>query len=59
MPCNSHLSGSLIDYRINLIKKIGQVKVDWLEGPHEPRRYTIEDLKELSKYYKAELKKLK
>lgn len=59
MPCNSHLSGNLIDYRINLIKKIGQEKVDWLEGPHEPKRYTIEDLKELSKYYKAELKKLK
>ena len=58
MPCNSHLSGNLIDYRINLIKKIGQDKVDWLEGPHDPKRYTIEDLKELAKYYKAELKKL-
>ena len=47
------------DYRAELIKRIGLERVEWLEGPHEPKRYTIEDLKELSKYYKAELKKLK
>src|SRR5690554_6210354 len=58
-PCNTHLSGNLIDYRINLIKKIGQAKVDWLEGPHEPKRYTIEQLKEITKHYKAKLKDLK
>lgn len=58
-PCNTHLSGNLIDYRINLIKKIGQDAVDWLEGPHEPKRYTIEQIKEITKYYKAKLKELK
>jgi len=49
--CNNHLSGNLIDYRINLIKKIGQDKVDWLEGPHEPKHYTIEDIKAIKKKY--------
>lgn len=58
-PCNSHLSGNLINYRINLIKKIGQEKVDWLEGPHEPKRYTIEDLKEIKAHYRKKLRELK
>jgi len=49
--CNNYLSGNLIDYRINLIVKIGQDKVDWLEAPHEPKRYTIEDIKAIKKKY--------
>tara|TARA_R110000764_G_scaffold120559_1_gene208264 strand:+ start:536 stop:1000 length:465 start_codon:yes stop_codon:yes gene_type:complete len=54
--CNNHLSANLINYRINLIKKIGIDKVDWLEGPHELPHYTCEDLKEIELYYKAKLK---
>lgn len=57
-PCNTHLSGNLIDYRINLIKKIGQAKVDWLEGPHEPKRYTIDDLKDIKALYRKKLREL-
>lgn len=49
--CNQHLSGNLIDYRIGLIDKIGLDKVEWLEGPHKPKRYTIEELKEIHKKY--------
>jgi len=31
--------------------KIGLERVEWLEGPHDPVKYTIEDLQEmLSKY---------
>lgn len=50
--CNSYLSGNLIEYRKNLIHKIGQEKLDWLEGPHEPKKYTIEQLKEIKAKYK-------
>lgn len=57
-PCNNHLSGNQVKYRINLIKKIGLEKVEWLEGPHEPKRYTIEDLKEIKRIYKAKIKEL-
>ena len=52
MPCNSHLSGNLINYRINLIKKIGLEAVEWLEGPHKPKKYTIENLKEIRDKYR-------
>jgi hypothetical protein len=57
-PCNNHLSGNLINFRINLIKKLGIKRVEWIEGPHEPKKYTIEQLKELKTVYKAKIKQL-
>ncbi len=46
-PCNTHLSGNLIEYRIGLRERIGAASLDWLEGPHAPARYSIEDLREI------------
>lgn len=58
-PCNDHKSGNIIEYRINLVKKIGVDKVEWLERQdHDPKKYTIEDCKEIIKYYKAKIKEL-
>jgi DNA repair exonuclease SbcCD ATPase subunit len=51
--CNNHLSGNIINYRINLIRKIGLEKVEWLEGKHEPKHYTIDDLKAIKAKYKT------
>ena len=49
--CNNYKSGNLSEYRSNLLIKIGLDRVEWLEGPHDPVKYTIEDLQEmLSKY---------
>lgn len=56
--CNNHLSGNIVLYRINLIKKIGLDRVEWLEGPHEPKKYTVDQLQELCTLYKAKLKQL-
>ena len=58
VPCNQHKSGDIVNYRISLVLRIGQDKVDWLEGPHEPQRYTIDDLKAIRSDYKARLKQL-
>jgi hypothetical protein len=44
------------DYRINLIEKIGLDKVLWLEGPHEPKKYTCAELKQIELTYKEKLK---
>ena len=49
--CNNYLSGNIIKYRIELINRIGIEKVEWIEGPHSPVKYTIEDLKEIKKKY--------
>ncbi|AZU97822.1 NinG protein [Vibrio phage LP.2] len=43
-------------YRKKLINKIGLAKVEWVEGPHEPKKYTIDDLKEIIQEYKAKCK---
>lgn len=58
-PCNNHLSGNLINYRISLLQRIGEEKVAWLEGPHEPKKYTADDLKALTAHYRALTKELK
>lgn len=56
--CNLHLSGNLINYRINLIKKIGLAEVEKLEGPSEPLKLTVEEIKELIAEYRAKVKEL-
>jgi len=46
------------EYEERLIKKIGQDKVDWLKGPHKPKNYTIEDIKEIKAEYVKKAKEL-
>ncbi|MGX1186692.1 hypothetical protein AB7M29_004371 [Pseudomonas sp. F-14 TE3623] len=58
-PCNNHKSGDIVNYRIELVKRIGADKVDWLEGPHDPKRYTIEELKTIKAAYRAKTRELK
>ncbi|RMV34295.1 Protein NinG [Pseudomonas savastanoi pv. phaseolicola] len=59
VPCNQHKSGNVVEYRINLVLRIGAEKVDWLEGPHEPQKYTVEELKALTAKYRALTRELK
>ena len=58
-PCNTHKSGDLLNYRVELVRRIGEDKVLWLEGPHEPKKYTIDELKELAAHYRALTRELK
>lgn len=58
-PCNNHKSGDIVNYRIELVKRIGAEKVEWLEGPHEPTKYTIDDLKALTAHYRELTRELK
>lgn len=57
-PCNTQLSGNIVEYRLELIRRIGQERVDWIEGPHEAKRYTIDDLKAIKAEYRAKIKAL-
>lgn len=52
-PCNTHLSGNLALYRKNLVDLIGQSQVEWLEGPHEPKHFSVDDLKAIKAKYMA------
>ena len=58
-PCNTHKSGDLVNYRAELVRRIGAEKVEWLEGPHEAKRYTVDDLKAIKAEYRAKIKQLK
>ncbi|SFX25901.1 Bacteriophage Lambda NinG protein [Pseudomonas sp. NFR02] len=58
-PCNTRLSGNIVNYRIELVKRIGAEAVDWLEGPHEAKKYTVEELKAMTAEYRAKTRELK
>jgi hypothetical protein len=51
-PCNTHLSGNLVLYRVGLCARIGTPEVEWLEGPHESRKWTTDDLREMRDRYR-------
>lgn len=56
--CNTFLSGNLINYRDNLIKKIGLEEYKELEERAKAtRKFTVDELKEIINIYKNKLKK--
>jgi len=57
-PCNNHKSGNIVEYRINLLDRIGKEALEWLEGPHEPKKYKEEELKEIKAEYRRKLREL-
>ena len=57
--CNRNLSGNAVEYRIRLVLRIGAEKVDWLEGPHPARKYTVEEIKAIKADYRAKSRELK
>jgi hypothetical protein len=59
VKCNRNLSGNSIEYRIRLVQRIGADQMTWLEGPHQARKYTIEDLKAIKADYRMKIKGLK
>ena len=58
VPCNQHKSGNAVEYRIRLAQRIGKDRVEWLEGPHEPRKYSIEDAKRIRDEYRGKARAL-
>ena len=57
-PCNNHLSGNLLEYRRRLVAKIGIDQVEWLEGKHEAKKNTIDEILEIKKHYQQKIKEL-
>lgn len=57
--CNNHLSGNILGYRPELERRVGFEALQDLLGPSEPKRYTIEDLKEIKARYRALTRELK
>lgn len=56
--CNNHLSGNLVNYRKELIIRIGLNQVEELEATNQPKSYNIDEYAEIIKTYKAKIKQL-
>lgn len=59
VKCNRDLSGNIVNYRIELIARIGEDKLAWLEGPHSPKKYTIDEIKAIKAKYNALYRELR
>lgn len=57
--CNKHLSGNVIPYRVELIKRIGLEAVEELENDNAVRRYTKDELREIKAEYNRKYNELK
>ena len=57
--CNTFLHGNLINYRVFLLCRIGGARVDWLEGPHKPRKWTRDELLAIKADYTQRTRALK
>ncbi|HHZ97005.1 MAG TPA: recombination protein NinG, partial [Flavobacteriales bacterium] len=57
-PCNTQLSGNIANYRPILLERIGLANLEFVEGPHEPKKYTCAELKEIETLYKSKLKQI-
>jgi len=49
--CNTHLSGNITEYRINLVRLIGVERVERIEHDNHVRRYDIDYLKRLKRIF--------
>lgn len=45
-------------YRLGLIERIGLDKVLWLEGLHEPKHYSVDDIVKIKKEYRKKTRQL-
>ena len=56
--CNMNKSGNIAEYRPNLVLKIGDERVEYLEQYHPPANWTLFDIIEIKKLYRVKLKEL-
>ena len=56
---NRHLGGNIVQYRINLIARIGLARVEALEADNTPHKWTHDELRAIRDQYKAKAKVLK
>jgi len=50
-PCNTHLHGNIVPYRQELLRRIGAERLEFLEGIHQTKYWTIIELKEIKDKY--------
>ena len=51
--CNTNLGGNREGYRRGIIERFDKAYLDHLDGPHEAKNYTVEQLREIRAKYSA------
>jgi hypothetical protein len=59
VKCNRHLSGNIVEYRKQLVIRIGIEKLEKLEQDNRPRNYTIKDFQRIISICKKRMKRWK
>jgi len=57
--CNRYQAGNMAGYRLGLIERIGLEAVKALEADQTPRKYTLDELKNIKSEYAAKAKALR
>lgn len=57
--CNTYKAGNATAYRVGLVARIGEARVQRLEGPHPTAKWTVDDLKAIQRTYAAKARELK
>ena len=53
---NQYLAGNAVDYRIQLVRRIGLARVEALESDDTPRKFTIDELQAIKAHYRKLIK---
>lgn len=56
--CNQFLSGNHVEYRFGIARRLTDDELKWLEGPHEPKRYRVDELKMIIKKFRQLIREL-
>ena len=59
VKCNRHLSGNIVEYRKQLVIRIGIEKLEKLEQDNRPRNYTIKDFQRIISICRQRMKRWK
>lgn len=57
--CNGFKGGMPKEYAAGIIKRFGQGRLDWLNGKHEAKHYTIEQLADMRKGFRKATRELR
>jgi len=56
VKCNRHLSGNVVEFRINLIRRIGEDKVQQLEADSSIRNFDVHYLQRITEVFRKRLR---
>lgn len=54
--CNGYQGGDISGQKTGIVKRFGQARLDWLDGHHESKDYSIEDLAKMRRVFNKKIR---